>query len=73
MRLAFFGKLLQASEKTGFEADLGRTIMIGMPRFPIRQDHHARPQVADLNGERHAHADGVFQARVRKPQIATPA
>ncbi len=72
MRLGLFVQLLQAGQKTGLEADLGRAVMIGMPRFPIRQDHDARPQVANLNSQAHAHADGIFQTRIGKTQIAAP-
>ena len=44
-----FVQLLQSGQKAGFKADLRGAVVVGMARLPIRQNHHARAQFANLS------------------------
>src|SRR5215813_5899141 len=50
-RFTIDGKLLEASEKATLVAECGSVVMVGMTRFPIRNDDSARAELADGSGE----------------------
>jgi hypothetical protein len=72
VRLGILVQFLQPRQEAGFVAKLAGAIVVRMSPFPIRQDHHAGAQFADLDGQGHPRADGVLQPRSREPQIAAP-
>ena len=47
------------------------SVVVRMPRFPVRQNHHARPPRANLLGERHPRRQRVLQLRIGKAEIST--
>ena len=54
VRLGVFVQLLQPGQEAGFVAHFAGAVVVRVARLPVRQDHHARLQLADLHRQRHA-------------------
>ena len=65
--------LCQAGEKTGFVAQRRHDRVIGMPRLPVRQNHHPRAQLAQYARNLDAIFKGVFDRAIGQVERLPPA